>query len=494
MIAEQLKRSILQAAIQGKLTKQLPEDGNASELLRRIHEEKARLTKDGNRKEKPLSELNEDDIPFDIPENWCWVRLSTIAKSPPQNGYSPKGVSYVTAIKNLTLTATTSGYFKPDEFKYVDIKINIDSRFWLHKYDLLVQRSNSREYVGTSCVFDGTEGEFIYPDLMMKLELLEFVDVWYVDLALKSPMVRTYYMQSAIGTSESMPKINQSIVSNTLIPLPPLAEQKRIVEFVKNMLSKINNLKNDEHKLIDLQNTFPKKMKDSILQYAIQGKLSVQLETDGYSLDLINEIRKEKALLINDRKVKKDVPQPEINENDIPFEIPENWTWIRLTDCCNIYTGNSISETDKIKKYTGVLNGLNYIATKDVGLDNTVNYHNGVKIPHNDKSFRISPSGSTLMCIEGGSAGKKIAIISEDVCFGNKLCSFSPIGINPYYLFAFLQNPFFTKSFFDNITGIIGGVNIKKLKEVVIPIPPIKEQARIVNKLNEILPLFNNLE
>lgn len=239
-----MQKSILQMAIQGKLVPQLPEEGTGEELFQQIQAEKQTLIKAGTiKKEKPLPEIAEDEIPFDIPVNWKWVYLLDVVEEKPTNGFSPKGVDYQTPVKNLTLTATTSGYFKADAFKYVDIQLEPDSKYWLKKNDLLIQRSNSRELVGTSCIYTGEDNAYIYPDLMMKLRTMDNVDVKYIDYVLKAPLTRSYYTKNASGTSESMPKINQGIVSATLIPLPPLAEQKRIVAKLEEILPLCERLK-----------------------------------------------------------------------------------------------------------------------------------------------------------------------------------------------------------------------------------------------------------
>ena len=239
-----MQKSILQMAIQGKLVPQLPEEGTGEELFQQIQAEKQTLIKAGTiKKQKPLPEIAEDEIPFDIPVNWKWVYLLDVVEEKTTNGFSPKGVDYQTPVKNLTLTATTSGYFKADAFKYVDIQLEPDSKYWLKKNDLLIQRSNSRELVGTSCIYTGEDNAYIYPDLMMKLRTMDNVDVKYIDYVLKAPLTRSYYTKNASGTSESMPKINQGIVSATLIPLPPLAEQKRIVAKLEEILPLCARLK-----------------------------------------------------------------------------------------------------------------------------------------------------------------------------------------------------------------------------------------------------------
>ena len=254
---DMLKKSILQMAVQGKLVPQNPDEEPASVLLERIRAEKQRLVKEGKiKKDKHESvifrrdnshyekcgadEICIDDvIPFDIPESWIWVRLITLTEEKPANGYSPKGVGYATEVKNLTLTATTSGYFKSDAYKYVDVEIPSDSKYWLKHNDILIQRSNSRELVGTACVYTGEDNAFIYPDLMMRIRIMNGIDIRYIDYVLKSPFVRQYYTSSASGTSESMPKINQAIVSNTLIPLPPIVEQMRITKCIDKLLSRL---------------------------------------------------------------------------------------------------------------------------------------------------------------------------------------------------------------------------------------------------------------
>lgn len=241
---EDMKKSILQYAIQGKLVGQRPEEGTGEELYQQIQAEKKRLIKEGKiKKEKTLPEIAEDETPFDIPESWKWVYLLDVVEEKPTNGFSPKGVNYQTEVKNLTLTATTSGYFKADAFKYVDIQLEPNSKYWCKKNDLLIQRSNSRELVGTSCIYTGEDNTYIYPDLMMRLRTMGNVDVKYIDYVLKSPLTRSYYVKKASGTSESMPKINQGIVSTTLVPLPPLAEQKRIVAKLEEILPLCERLK-----------------------------------------------------------------------------------------------------------------------------------------------------------------------------------------------------------------------------------------------------------
>lgn len=231
-------------------------------------------------------------------------------------------------------------------------------------------------------------------------------------------------------------------------------------------------------------------LKNSILQLAIQGKLVPQNLNDESAEVLYAKIQAEKQKLIKEGKIKKDKPLPLITDDEIPFPIPSTWKWVRLTSLCDIYTGNSISENVKLAKYTNLNSGYNYIGTKDVKFDNTINYENGIKISFNEEKFRYAYPDDTLLCIEGGSAGRKIAVLSEQVCFGNKLCNFHQYINETRYLYYLLQSPYFLSIFKENITGIIGGVSVNKIKELFIPLPPLAEQKRIVAKIEELEPLI----
>ena len=175
--------------------------------------------------------------------------------------------------------------------------------------------------------------------------------------------------------------------------------------------------------------------------------------------------------------------------DEIEIELPDTWCVCRFSTIANIFTGNSINEQEKAQKYTGLIEGYNYIATKDVSFEHEINYHNGVKIPF-ETQFRIAHKGTPLLCIEGGSAGRKIGILTEDVCFGNKLCAFEPFGVNTKYLYYYLQSPKFIQVFKSNTTGIIGGVSINVLKTLLFFIPPLLEQARIVAEIEKFEPLI----
>ena len=173
----------------------------------------------------------------------------------------------------------------------------------------------------------------------------------------------------------------------------------------------------------------------------------------------------------------------EQTEIEAPYELPEGWKWERASNFADIFTGNSINENVKKEKYTGITEGLNFIGTKDVDFDGTINYENGVKISDYE-NFKTVPSNTPLLCIEGGSAGKKLGITSEQVCFGNKLCAFVCKNVEPKLVYYYLQTNAFFYSFMKERHGLIGGVSVGTLKNIPFPLPPtIAEQERIVNRI-----------
>ncbi len=295
-------------------------------------------------------------------------------------------------------------------------------------------------------------------------------------------------------------------IKKLYVPLPPLNEQQRILAKLDELLPIVEQYGKLQSSLDMLTNNLNNLLHKSILQEAIQGRLVPQDASDEPAYLLLQRIKDEKKRLVEEGKLKKkDVVNSTIFRGDdnkyfekkgevvqcfdgeIPFDIPNSWIWTRLSALAEIYTGNSISETEKKANFTNVV-GRYYIGTKDVGFDNNVFYNNGVAIPKQyEQNFRIAPRNSILMCIEGGSAGRKIAIIDQDVCFGNKLCCFSPFVQIAKYIYYYLQSPSFIDMFNGNKTGIIGGVSIAKIKEILIPLPPQQEMNRIITKIDELV-------
>lgn len=238
-LIERLRQRILDDAIKGGLTEEWRKE-NQNESQTSLKSIKYSIGNIGE---------------FQLPPTWKVHKLIDIIKDKPRNGYSPKAVDYETSTKTLKLTATTSGRFIGTEYKYIDEEIDFNSPLWLENGDILIQRANSLDYVGVSAIFDGEQKIFIYPDLMMKIKVKEQYLTKYVHLVLSSPIIRNYFRNNASGAQKSMPKINQSTVKNTPIPIPPSNEQKAIVEKVEyffNLIKIIEKRNQDNFVEIDL--------------------------------------------------------------------------------------------------------------------------------------------------------------------------------------------------------------------------------------------------
>ena len=331
----------------------------------------------------------------------------------------------------------------------------------------------------------------------------------YLAYYILSPSSQQNLVDKSSGTTVA--HVNLSDFRPYLVAVPPIKEQYRIVSKIVELIPLIEKHGYYDEKIQTLNKEIAGLLKKSILQEAIQGKLVSQIESEGTAHELLEQIKQEKQKLVKEGKLKKSALIDSVifkgDDNkyyeqmgtkcidiseSIPFEVPIGWCWTRLSVISNLYTGNSISETEKATRYTNV-QGMEYIGTKDVSFNHVVNYANGIAIPNEHISqFKIAPSRSVLLCIEGGSAGRKIAQIEKNVCFGNKLCCFVPyVMATSKYIYFYLQSPSFFENFRGNIAGIIGGVSVNTLKSLLIPLPPLKEQKRIVAKIEK---LFGKLK
>jgi type I restriction enzyme S subunit len=239
----QLRQSILSLAVRGKLVPQNPKDEPASELIKRVGLKQAgsirqRTARRGEAKER----LSEDEIPFELPPSWQWAALEDLIVFGPQNGISPKPSPRPDAPRAITLTATTSGVFDSRHFKRVEANVPENSEFWLRPGDLLFQRGNTREYVGIAAFYAGEPGRFLYPDLMMKVRLSKEVNLQYCHRCAIAPFARAYFSTRATGAQVTMPKINQGTLLRLPVPIPPLAEQLRIVAKVDKLMALCDEL------------------------------------------------------------------------------------------------------------------------------------------------------------------------------------------------------------------------------------------------------------
>ena len=226
-----------------------------------------------------------------VVENWKKVELIDVLEEKPRNGRSPKRVSYETPYRNLTLSATTPGYFVDGKFKYVEMDINDDSHLWVKKGDILIQRANTIDYVGVSALYRGADNYYVYPDLMMKCTANEKVIPEFLHLALLSDSTRKYFRDNATGTSGNMPKINQKTVSETPILLPPIAEQTEIVRRVDQLFAYADTIETQVNNALERVNN----LTQSILAKAFRGELTEQWRKD--NPDLISGENSAEALL-----------------------------------------------------------------------------------------------------------------------------------------------------------------------------------------------------
>ena len=436
----------------------------------------------------------DEEIPFEIPKGWEWCRLGEIS-------------TYAQTKRKINAS-------------------NADSQLWgLDLEDiekggrlLNIKTVGERKAIGDKTIFN--RGDILYSKLrpyLLKIlvapeegictpEIIPFTCYGnickdYIVSFLKSPYVDDYINSVTFGVK--MPRVSTETMTSLLVPLPPLSEQFRIDTKIKELMPYIDGYGKAQNKLNKLNEELSNTIRKSILQEAIQGKLVPQIAEEGTARDLLEQINAEKQKLVKEGKLKKSALASSVVfrgddnkyyeqigqsikhiDDEIPFEIPYNWQWTRLSYISSIYTGNSISEAEKRAKFMGV-QGRYYIGTKDVGFDNKIVYDNGISIPlQYERDFRIALANSILMCIEGGSAGKKIAVLNQDVCFGNKLCCFSPFMEIGKFIYYYLQSPSFIDLFNQNKTGIIGGVSIAKVKDIVIPLPPLMEQQRIVAQID----------
>lgn len=493
MKAAELRQSILQAAVQGKLVPQDPSDEPAFKLLERINSEKNAIAREKTPKStKLMAAAEEGPYLYDLPIGWTWCSLGDIAI----------GVDYGTSTKTYTtpldlpilrMNNIKNGRIVFDNIKYSK-KTDVNIPFLLlNPGDILFNRTNSFELVGKSAVFTEMGAEYSFASYLIRVRLYR-ANPFYTNIYLNSDHCRKTQIEPNATQQNGQANFNGSKLKSILIPLPPLAEQQRIVIKVNELMTLCDELETSEKQLNKLEASFVESLPKSILQAAIQGKLSPQNIHDEPASELLKRIQQEKVRLIKEGKIKREKPLLPITEDEMPYDPPDGWCWCRLGDVCDLYTGNSINATEKSKQYTGLDSGRCYIGTKDIDFNHNIDYENGIKIPSEIDSFREAPEGAVLLCIEGGSAGRKIGITNRAICFGNKLCCFISICLKNKYLYYYLQSPVLIDFFKHGMTGIIGGVSVNSLKHLPIVIPPLNEQQRIVTKLDKLIALCDELK
>ena len=494
MTPEQLKASILQYAIQGKLVEQRPGEGTGEELYHQIQEEKQRLIKAGKiKKEKSLPKIAEDEIPFDIPESWKWVRWGDLSQSI-QYGYNAPAQERG-RIKMVRISDIQGGKVLWDTVPYCDIKEDEIPTYKLEANDILFARTGGT--VGKSYLVREVPEEAIYAGYLIRTQYSTLLCADYMKLFMESQL---YWNQLRSGTiATAQPNCNGKTLSKMFLPLPPLAEQKRIAAKIEELLLHVDRYAAAYEKLEQFNAKFPEDMKRSILQYAIQGKLVEQRLEEGTGEELYRQIQEEKKRLINAGKIKKEKPLPEIAEDEKPYDIPDNWTWVRFGDLGSYKKGpfgSAITKSMFVPKGNGAIKV--YEQKNAIQKDATLGdyYIRRDYFESKMKGFEVFPGDIIVSC--AGTIGETYVmpdkfeqgIINQALM---RMKIFEPLYI-PYFL------TFFDFVLKKNARSGSKGSAIKNippfeiLKNYLVPIPPLAEQKRIVAKLEEILPLCERLK
>ena len=466
MLADKLRKSVLQSAIQGKLTEQLATDDNVEDLLQAIKKEKERLIKEKKiKKQKPLPEITEEEIPFAIPENWKWVRLGEITDY--GIGKSVKYDSIPVDSLIIELEDIEKNTFKLLNKNRKRTPKSSKNKF--QKGDILFGKL--RPYLKKIILID--EDGFCSTEIV-PISSFNKINQKYLMMVLVSPKINEFINNLTYGMD--MPRLGTIDARLLLIPLPPLAEQKRIVEKLDNVLANIDELKANEEKLSILQKNFPDKLKKSILQSAIQGDLTEQLATDDKVEDLLQAIKEEKERLIKEKKIKKQKSLPEITEEEIPFAIPENWKWVRLGNIAkNIFAGG-----DKPVDFTKEKNFNNNIPVVANGITNNgvVGYTNKAKVE--DISITISARGTIGYTIYREKPYFPIVRVLVVILFDKITTRYLQ-----YVLNLLLES---------GVGTSIKQLTVPMILPKLVPIPPLAEQKRIVETLDKLLADIEELK
>ena len=515
MTAQQLKNSILQMAVQGKLVPQDPNDEPASVLLERIRKEKEQLIKDGkikkNKKESYIfrgadnlhyeqigKEVRciEDELPFEIPENWRWSKLGTCLDVRDGTHDTPRyafeGIPLVTS-KNLSngqVDFSSAKLISKEDSRAINLRSKVDSGDIL--YAMIGSIGNPVLYQGTDdfsiknialfkCIPDGMNMEYVYHFLVLMQEDMK---------------------KSASGGVQAF--VSLKYLRNYLIPIPPINEQEWIVNKLKELEPLIDKYKHAEEKLYELNSNIKEQLKKSILQYAIEGKLVPQDPNDEPASVLLDRIRKEKQKLIAEGKIKKDKNESIIYRRDnsyyekcgskilcideeIPFYIPDNWEWTRLGNIGEWKAGSTPSKSNMDYYKNG---SIPWLLTGDLNDGIIGDIPNKItEKALNETSVKLNPSGSILIAMYGATIGK-LGILSFPATTNQACCAcnvFQPFY--NLYLFYFLManKTHFVKQ---GEGGAQPNISREKIVKTLIPVPPISEQERIVNKLKELKALL----
>ena len=485
MNAQDLKNSILQLAVQGKLVEQRAEEGTARELLEQIKLEKDQLIKDKKiKKSKPLPEITEDEIPFEIPESWEWVRLNGIVCN---NGQEKPQCKF----SYIDIGSIDNVHQKLNQNENIVEAKDAPSRARkIVKYGDIIY-STVRPYLHNMCIIDKV---FCFKPIASTgfavMSCLGKLYNRYLFFYLMSPTFDNYANASENARGATYPAINDDRLYRAIVPVPPLEEQHRIVAKIEEILPYIDQYDKAYTKLETFNKKFPEDMKKSILQMAMQGKLVEQRPEEGTADELYEQIVAEKAQLIKDGKIKKEKPLPEITEDEIPFEIPSSWKWVRFSEVMDVRDG-----THDSPKYIEI--GIPLVTGKNIsggGLD-----FSNVKYISREDADKINErsnvdTGDILFAMIGSIGNPVIVNKDREFCVKNvalfKNYDKSKMCIEYVYWFLYRAQYIMKKV---ASGGVQSFISLRVFRNYLFPLPPLEEQHRIVAKIEELLPYCDQL-
>lgn len=502
MTAKDLKNALLQEAVQGKLVPQIASEGNARDLLEEIRKEKlsheldfanAKSGKRKSKKETALAgsnpcDITEYEIPFDIPENWCWCRLGELVynhgqKTPEQE------FSYI------DIGSIDNEHQRLNKKENIITPDKAPSRARKIVFEGDVIYSTVRPYLHNICIIDKKfSKEPIASTGFAVMASTEVLFNKYIFYYLLSPIFDNYANATDNAKGVAYPAINDDKLYKGVVPLPPLAEQKRIVAAIEKFMPLIEEYGKKETELKALNEQIGTLTKKAILQEAVQGKLVPQIAAEGNAKDLLEEIKKEKAKLIKEGKIKKEKPLPEISEEEIPFDIPETWCWCRLGEIVNYKMGKTPPRAES--EWWGNKEDTPWISIADMVADGHINKtkefmsRKAIKEVFNNT---VSKSGTLIMSFK--LTVGRVSILDIDATHNEAIISIYPYIDSDYctrnYLFKVLPLLSQNGETKDAIKGRT--LNSTSLSNMLIPLPPLNEQKRIVAAIEKILPLCEKL-
>ena len=528
---KKLRELILQLAVRGKLVPQDPADEPASKLLDRIQEEKARLVKEKKiRKIDSLPEVTQNGIPFELPLGWKWTRLGELRLTI-EYGTSQKAHRIQRGVPILRMNNVVAGKVIMDNLKYVDNDIEDLPKLYLNKHDLLFNRTNSFELVGKTGIFIGNNNEYTFASYLIRIALfLDYTDAYFINFCMNSDYFRRTQIEPEITQQCGQANFNGTKLANTLIPFAPLAEQHRIVAKVDQLMSLCDDLESKQEKqrqkltrlnnaALDrlltaqeqaefdvawelIRNNFDLlyathgtigKLRQAILQLAVQGKLVPQDPADEPASKLLDRIQEEKARLVEDKKIRRTDQLTPINSRDEPYGVPQGWAWTYLGEISNtIHYGYSASADHNIKD-------VRLLRITDIQ-NNHVNWETvpGCEISIDTVNSYTLNNGDLLIARTGGTIGKTYLVENINVCavFASYLIRVVPNQFSlPTYFKLFAETPLYWQQLYEKSMGT-GQPNVNgiSLSQLLLPLPPLAEQHRIVAKVDLLMSLCDDLE